>query len=286
MSIGEKNIITRKNKEREKVMQELQIVSLENTDIVGWDFEQIKSQLEQRLEYYKNLVYTEDDIKSAKNDRSDLNKAKTVIENARKAYKAKCMEPYEALEPKIKELVGMIENQRHLIDDTVKSFEDKKKKEKKVEIRSYYDKKSFVLGEYADRLYDKLLDPKWLNATTAKGKYEEEIQIAVNNALNDINSIKATNSPFVDTLIDVYIDTLSMERVETKNAELTEAHSKAKFVETQVSEPEQPAGEIRNLVSQTSSADGSNMIKVYATKSQLVQITDFMKAIGVTYEIV
>ena len=238
-------------------MQELQIVSLENTDIVGWDFEQIKSQLEQRLEYYKNLVYTEDDIKSAKNDRSDLNKAKTVIEN-----------------------------QRHLIDDTVKSFEDKKKKEKEVEIRSYYDKKSFVLGEYADRLYDKLLDPKWLNATTAKGKYEEGIQIAVNNALNDINSIKATNSPFVDTLIDVYIDTLSMERVETKNAELTEAHSKAKFVETPVSEPEQPAGEIRNLVSQTSSADGSNMIKVYATKSQLVQITDFMKAIGVTYEIV
>ena len=267
-------------------MQELQIVSLENTDIVGWDFEQIKSQLEQRLEYYKNLVYTEDDIKSAKNDRSDLNKAKTVIENARKAYKAKCMEPYEALEPKIKELVGMIEVQRHLIDDTVKSFEDKKKKEKEVEIRSYYDKKSFVLGEYADRLYDKLLDPKWLNASTAKGKYEEGIQIAINNALNDINSIKAMNSPFVDTLIDVYIDTFSMERVETKNAELTEAHSKAKFVETPVSESEQTAGEIRNLVSQTLSTDGSNMIKVYATKSQLVQITDFMKAIGVTYEIV
>ncbi len=30
-------------------MQELQIVSLENTDIVGWDFEQIKSQLECEL---------------------------------------------------------------------------------------------------------------------------------------------------------------------------------------------------------------------------------------------
>ena len=119
-----------------------------------------------------------------------------------------------------------------------------------------------------------------------KGKYEEGIQIAVNNALNDINSIKAMNSPFVDTLIDVYIDTLSMERVENKNAELTEAHSKAKFVEAPVSESEQPADEIRNQVSLTSSTDGSNMIRVYATKSQLVQITDFMKAIGVTYEIV
>ncbi len=34
--------------------------------------------IEQRLEYYKNLVYTEDDIKSAKNDRSDLNKAHKI----------------------------------------------------------------------------------------------------------------------------------------------------------------------------------------------------------------
>lgn len=85
-------------------MEELQIVNLENTDIAHWDMAMLKAQLEQRLAYYKGMVYTDDSIKSAKDDRTTLNKAKKVIEDARKAYKAKCLEPYEAMEPQIKEL--------------------------------------------------------------------------------------------------------------------------------------------------------------------------------------
>ena len=153
-------------------MEELQIVNLENTDIAHWDMAMLKAQLEQRLAYYKGMVYTDDSIKSAKDDRTTLNKAKKVIEDARKAYKAKCLEPYEAMEPQIKELVEMIESQRGLIDDTVKDFESRQKAEKELEVKAYYDKKAFVLGEYAEPLYAKLLDVKWLNASTAKAKYE------------------------------------------------------------------------------------------------------------------
>ena len=61
-------------------MEELQIVNLENTDIAHWDMAMLKAQLEQRLAYYKGMVYTDDSIKSAKDDRTTLNKAKKVIE--------------------------------------------------------------------------------------------------------------------------------------------------------------------------------------------------------------
>ena len=68
-------------------MEELQIVNLENTDIAHWDMAMLEAQLEQRLAYYKGMVYTDDSIKSAKDDRTTLNKAKKVIEDATKAYK-------------------------------------------------------------------------------------------------------------------------------------------------------------------------------------------------------
>ena len=71
-----------------------------------------------------------------------MNKAKKVIEDCRKAYKAQCLAPYEALEPQVKELVSMIEEQRLLIDETVKEYENRQKQEKEVAVKTYYDKKT------------------------------------------------------------------------------------------------------------------------------------------------
>jgi hypothetical protein len=232
------------------------------------------------------MVYTDDSIKSAKDDRATLNKAKKVIEDARKTYKAKCLEPYEALEPQIKELVEMIESQRSLIDDTVKEFEGRQKAEKEAEVKAYYDKKAFVLGEYAEALYAKLLDPKWLNASTTKAKYEEGVQLAINHALFDINEIKAMQSPFVDTLIEIYISTLSMEQVKEKNEELASAQNKAGLTQRTVIENVSPVPAADSQETKVAAnPEGGMLLKIYATQYQLNQITDFMKAIGVTYEV-
>ena len=172
------------------------------------------------------------------------------------------------------------------LSDTVKDFESRQKAEKELEVKAYYDKKAFVLGEYAEPLYAKLLDAKWLNVSTAKAKYEEGVQIAINNALSDINAIKAMESPFVDTLIETYLSSLSMEQVKAKNEELTAAHNKAGLSRTPVSENVSPIQAVQSQeVKPTANADEGTLLKVYATQYQLNQITDFMKAIGVTYEV-
>ena len=80
-------------------MNELQIVGLEKTEISSWDFESIKTELAQALSVYKNMVYTDESIKSAKDDKAVLAKLKKMVEDRRKAYKSKCLEPYEAIEP-------------------------------------------------------------------------------------------------------------------------------------------------------------------------------------------
>ena len=262
-------------------MNELQIVSLEKTEISSWDFESIKAELAQALSVYKNMVYTDESIKSAKDDKAVLAKVKKLVEDQRKAYKAKCLAPYDAIEPQVKEIVSMIEEQRVLIDDVVKDYTERKKQEKEEEVKKYYDKKAFILGELAQPLFGKLLDPKWLNASTPKSKYEEGIQEAISRAKSDIDTIKAINSPFVDTLIEKYTETLSVDEAKAKHEELVLAASKAGLNQQSVAtnaevKPSTPIAEnIENGVS----------VRIFASQGQLNQIFDFMKAIGATYEI-
>ena len=268
-------------------MNELQVINLNNTDISVWDFPALKAELQAYLSEYAGLVYTDETIKDAKKDRTTLNKAKKVVEDARKAYKARCLEPYEAIEPQIKELTGLIEERRQQIDETVKEYEGKQKEAKEKEVREYFDRVSGSLGSDADRIWQKVFDPKWTNASTNAAKYRNEIQIAVASAVRDLESIKALDSPFSDTLKEVYLVTMSMDAVLQKNEELKEAAGKAGLTNTggeKIETHSVPAEE----PSESPVADETEgtLVRIHASQARLNQICDFMKAIGVTYEIV
>ncbi len=258
-------------------MGELQIAGIEQIDISSWDFDRIKIELEKVLSVYKNTVYT--DEKSAKEDKSDLNKVKTAIENRRKEYKAQCMAPYNEIEPKIKELVSMIENQRMEIDAVVKEYTAKQKAAKENNVRAMYDKKAEVLGDLAEPLYEKIRDEKWLNKSTTKAKYETDMVWAIGEAKKDIDEIHALNSPFVDTLIEKYVETFSLEEAIKKNDELLLAANKA-GMDNKSEEVKQPIQ--KPIV--VNEGEGT-IVKIYANEKKLNQIFDFMESIGVTYEV-
>ena len=263
-------------------METIQLVTLGNTEVSSWDFTMLKAELQYQVDKYAGIIYTDETVKEAKNDRATLNKVKKAISDAEKAYKTKCLEPYEAVKPQIKELIDLVENQRVLIDATVKDFENRQKLEKEQSVRQYYDRKAIVLGELAEPLYVKLFDSKWTNASTSKVKYEEAIQIAINKAEADIAEIKSWDSPFVNTLLEVYVLTLSVEKAMEKNTELIESVKKAGITE----QPKQveTVVDVAEKLQKVNEENGVAM-KVYASKSQLNQICDFMKAIGVEYEL-
>ena len=265
-------------------MNELQIISLENTDISTWDFSAIKAELERHLSDYAGIVYTDDTIKDAKKDRTKLNKAKKAVEGARKAYRDKCLEPYEALVPQIRELTDLIEKCWKPINDTVKDYESRQKEIKEKEVRGYYDRISGSFGENADRIWQKIFDPKWTNVTTAVAKYKEGIQIAVDSVTRDLESIKGLGSPFRDTLTELYLETMSMDTVLQKNEELKEAADKAGLTTAEFPAAVPAAEEKPVEIPKANEAEGT-LLKVYASQPSLNQICDFMKAIGVTYEI-
>ena len=211
---------------------------------------------------------------------------KDIIEKARKAYKARCLAPYEAVEPKIKELVGMVERQRAPIDEIVKEHESRQKEAKEAEVRKYYDRKAVVLGDLAEELYPKLFDKKWTNASTRRAYYEEGVQAAINKAHDEIEAVKAMASPFTVPLLKVYAETLSMDAVREKNAELTAAVSAAGLTTAEEAAAAAGAAAPAPAVKEQppASVEEGVAMRIYASQSDMSQLLDFMKAIGVRYE--
>ena len=267
-------------------MENLQIVSLDNTDISTWDFSVLKAELQEYLAQYDGLVYTEETVKDAKRDRTTLNKAKKAVEDARKAYKARCLEPYDAIEPKIKELTELLDERKKQIDDTVKEFERRSKEEKEKEVREYYNRISECFGADADRIYQMIFDPKWSNASTGTAKYKEAVQIAVASVRRDLEQIDAMDTPFRETLRETYLETHSMDAVLEKNTELREAAGKAGFTASQEKGQERPdtPANISSSTQKVSEEEGT-LLRIHASQAKLNQIFDFMRAIGVEYEI-
>ena len=104
---------------------------------IEFNYDELKKQLPERLAYYKNLVVTEDSIKSAKADKATLNKLRTAFEEARKEVKRDCLRPYEDFNSKESELVGMIDEAIQSIDGQVKNFDGQKKEAKKQQIEDF-----------------------------------------------------------------------------------------------------------------------------------------------------
>ena len=75
---------------------------------IDWNFEELKEEITKKSSDYLNLVYSDDQIKDAKQDRANLRKLVTALENKRKEIKKEIMVPYDDFASKEKELVEII----------------------------------------------------------------------------------------------------------------------------------------------------------------------------------
>jgi len=174
---------------------------------IEWNHEEIKQEVSAKVEYYKNLVYTDEQIKDAKTDRATLNKFVTALEDKRKEIKKQCLVPYEEFEKKMKEIVAIVQEPINLIDSQVKAYEDKQKQEKLEKINEY-------MKQVEENLPDEIhipIDPKWLNASVSMKSVQETINEKAEQIRNDIETL--SNLPeFGFEATEVYKTTLDMNK--------------------------------------------------------------------------
>ena len=185
---------------------------------IQWNKEELEAAVRAKIAGYENVVYTEENIKAAKNDRAELNKLIKAIEERRKQVKNIINEPYAVFEAELKEITALINEPVALIDQQVKAFEEKQKKEKKAAIKATYDEN---IGDLTEVLpFEKIFDSRYLNQTYKLATAQKEIADKIDTVKTDLETIDSLDSKYKLNAKDVYVRTLDMSQAMAENARL------------------------------------------------------------------
>lgn len=199
---------------------ELQIISPSADGFlkaIEWNHEEIKAEVAEKVEYYKTLVYTDDQVKDAKADRAKLNAFVKALEDKRKEVKKKCLEPYEKFEKEMKEIISIVNEPIALIDTQIKGYEDEKKKKKYNDILNAWKEIDAPEGITLEKIYN----PKWLNASVSLKKSVEEMTEKVEEIRNNLATLEKLPA-FGFESKTVYLDTLDMNKALSEGQRLAE----------------------------------------------------------------
>lgn len=153
---------------------ELKIISPSEEGFVKqiiWNADEIAAEVESRVGYYKNLVYTDDQIVEAKKDRASLNKFISALKAKDREIKSLCLQPYEEFHNKMLKIISLVEEPVALIDRQVKDYEDTQKSQKLEAIQSLFDARGFQSWLTLERI----MNPKWLNKSYSLRQVEYDL---------------------------------------------------------------------------------------------------------------
>lgn len=262
---------------------------------IEFNFEELKTELTERLEKYQNLTFTEETIKDAKETRAGLNKFKEAIETRRKEIKNLCLKPYNDFEAKVKELTGLIDQPILAIDSQIKNFDNQRIEAKRVDITDFFNS---AIGDLKEILpLEKIFNPKWLNATYKMTNIQKEIVETigkVNGNLSVIGDLKL-NPNLALQVKDKYLQTLDFglamaektrlenlqnainKREEVQDEQIHQEEVKPVLIDEQTPEIEQ------NVTPLQTEKIYYKEFFVRGTKAQLIALGEYLKANNIEY---
>lgn len=276
------------------------VAPMENDFIKSIQFNkaEIMQELKNALVKYENIAYDAGQMKDAKADRANLNKFKDALETERKRIKKLVLEPYEKFEADIKDILALIDKPILAIDCQIKAFEEEKKKEKREIIQRIYD--HYIYGY--EKLYSlaEIYNAKWENATFGVDKIEAEIRQKVENFQKGLQAVEAIDGEFKKQVMDKFLTTKDLSqalfeksRLEQQKRDLEaialekkrqQAQAQAQSAAANVNEPiKQQAQEI----AQENKEDAQLYylsLKIFATKTQLAQLKEFLTTNNMKWE--
>ena len=140
-------------------------------DHIIWNADEIAKEVEAKVGYYKNLVYTEDQVAEAKKDRAALNKFVTALKAKDREIRDLCLKPYDEFHNKMLKIIALVEEPAKLIDDQVKEYEEAQKGQKKKAIQELFKMKGFQPWVTLERIWNQ----KWLNKTYSMKQIDADL---------------------------------------------------------------------------------------------------------------
>lgn len=203
---------------------------------IQFNFEELKAEIAEKVKIYETLVYGDDEIKTAKSDRANLNRIKKALQDEKVRRKKEYLKPFEDFENKINEIIKLIDAPVSLIDSQVKEFEEKKKADKRIEIGAFWE-----TTEHPEWLtLARIFDERWLNASYSMKQIKEDINGWIEKLNSDLETLQQLED-FSFEAIEIYKRSLDLNQAIAEGKRLAdiqkrkeeEARRKAELLEAQ-----------------------------------------------------
>lgn len=252
---------------------------------IVWNADEIAKEVAEKVGYYKNLVYTEDQVAEAKKDRAKLNKFVKALKDKDREIKERCLAPYEEFHNQMLKIIYLVEEPAALIDKQVKEYEEEQKRQKIAAISDLFEKKGFQPWVTLDRI----MNPKWLNKTYSIKQIDADLTTIQHKIGEDIllingqkEGMQAALSEYKRTM-DVSASVAAAQRyIEAKRAEeeLTQAMN-AKPVQADAEPMRDPVPAPKPVPLPEVYQDGTPvrkeiMFKVLVTREEMERLNRFL----------
>lgn len=189
-------------------MEEVRAVITQQEGTVSCNFAEVEAYIKERLKEYDGAVFTEESKGYAKKELAKLRAEKKELNDNLREAKKKYMAPWDAFEPKAKELINLFDEPIILIDGQVKAFEEDRIEQKKALIEAIYTE---LVGDLADIIpLGRIYNPKWENATMKEKAIREEVLAQATAARIALDTIHGMHSDAETKALDVFKQTLSL----------------------------------------------------------------------------
>lgn len=267
---------------------ELKINAMETTNAINFNFEELKNEITTKSELYKNMVYTDDTIKTAKEDRASLNKFIKALEDKRKEVKKQYLEPYNNFEKQVKELVRIINEPVTLIGEQITEFEEREKAAKREEVERLFNEAGFEPFVKLEQIFD----PKWLNKSSSLKSITTELKNIAERIKSDLAVLNEI-SEFQFEATETYKDTLDISKAIAEKNRLVEMQKRK--AEHEATQTEQESSEVEEFVADepTFAEWGEELddskewktIKMLVSESDIKELKSFCAMSGIEIEV-
>lgn len=244
--------------------------------MIAFNNAELMAQAQERLQKYKNKIYTDNDIAEAKSDRATLNNVIKSLNNARLDIKKQYEAPYLFFKNQVDEVIEAVNEVAKEIDSQVKEWELDRQEKKLDLLTSYFNAQ---IGDLAGFVYyEQIHQDKWLNVGTSLKTAQKEIKTKIEQIKNELCTIEALKTEDEAILKAYYFNTLNLAGALLEFERLKELRNRIAEPKAEPKEA-QPPIEIEQEQSLYSLG-----FRVTGTASQLKALKDFLQSQNIKYE--
>lgn len=279
---------------------ELTLQITQDVGKIGWNFEEINKELDTKLAKYKNWAVTEDELKTAKDEKAKLNKLKDAIENRRREIKDEFCAPYDVFASEVKVVVDKITKTYDSINTQVKAFEDAEKNAKKERIASYWD----MLGTEPKIDFELVFDKKFLRKDCKESEWTAILEQKHEQIKRDLDTIAGFEADKRNHVLANYMRTIDLEgslgkwgvyqeqmrqaeefrrRAEEQAKKAVNLNTGARISPNTAQKPEEQA-KTQRPTEQAENAVYERVVRVWGTKEQIIMLAGFMNQQHIRFE--